>query len=34
MCVGKMLVLESREETGSASSPWRALWEGQMTQEA
>ena len=34
VCVGKMLVLESTEGTGSAFSPWRALWEGQLTQEA
>ena len=34
VCVGKMQVLESTEGTGSAFSPWRALWEGQLTQEA
>ena len=34
MCVGKMLVFESTEGTDSASSPWRALREGQLTQEA
>ena len=34
VCFGKMLVLESTEGTGSAFSPWRALWERQLTQEA
>ena len=33
VCVGKMLVLESTEGTGSASCPLRCLWEGQLTQE-